>query len=37
MFKSFKVYVLIFFSASLLLACGDSEVPQEKSTVSKSE
>lgn len=37
MFKSFKVYLLILFSASLLLACGDSDVSQDKSTVSKSE
>ena len=31
MCKSLNIYLLIFFSASLLLACGESDAPQEKS------
>ncbi len=37
MFKSQKNYVLIFFFAGLLLACGESETSQEKEAVSKTE
>ena len=32
-FKSLRVYLFTFFSAGLLLACGESDAPQEKSVV----
>ena len=37
MFKSLKTVLLILFSASMLLACGDSDAPSEKSTTSVTE
>lgn len=35
MCKSLKIYLLILFSASMLLACGDSDAPQEKATATE--
>ena len=35
--KSLKIYLLILFSASLLLACGESDAPQEQSTAPATE
>ena len=37
MFKSFKVYLLILFSASLLSACGENDAPQKTATVTAAE
>ncbi len=37
MFKSLKVYLFIILSAGLLLACGDSDAPQEQSAVTATE
>jgi mono/diheme cytochrome c family protein len=37
MCKSLKNYLLILFSVSLLLACGDSDAPQEKATAPATE